>query len=117
MKNNRTTLVIPILLITVGSGWLLSTLGIMPGIDWVWTLSLAIVGLLSLVVGGLNKVTVVVGPFFILTSLLSVLRQTGRLDIDVEIPLLVIVGGILLLLARSSAIPTPKWILEVPAKD
>jgi hypothetical protein len=52
----------------------------------------------------------VVGPFFILASCLSLLRQTGRLRLDVEIPVLVIAIGILLLVARSSAVPVPNWI-------
>ena len=108
------TLVTPLLLIIVGTGWLLTALGVVPGIDWVWTLGLAAVGLLTFVLGGFNKVTVVLGTFFITTSILSVLRQTGRVTIDVEIPILVIVAGLLLLVARHPAIPVPKWIVERP---
>ncbi len=114
MKPDKKTLVPPILLIAVGAGWLLTTLGVSPGIDWVWTLGLAAVGLLTFAVSGLDKVTVVIGPFFILTSCLSILRQTGRLHVDVEVPILVIVAGVLLLVARTPAIPIPKWILQDP---
>ena len=114
MKSDKKTLLLPILLITVGAGWLLTTLGVCPGIDWVWTLGLAVVGLLTFAVGGFDKVTVVVGPFFILASCLSILRQTDRLNLDVEVPILVIVAGILLLVARIPAIPIPKWIVEDP---
>lgn len=114
MKPAKKTLLVPILLITVGAGWLLTTLGVAPGIDWVWTLGLAVVGLLTFAVGGLDKVTVVIGPFFIIASCLSILRQTGRLHLDVEVPLLVIIGGILLLVARTPAIPIPKWIIQDP---
>jgi hypothetical protein len=53
---------------------------------------------------------VVVGPFFIITACLSVLRQAGRLSLDVEIPILVILAGVLLLIARWPAIPIPDWI-------
>ncbi len=102
------------LLITVGTGWLLSTLGIAPSINWVWTLGLAVVGLLTFVIGGVDKVTVVIGPFFILASTLSILRQTGRLSFDVEVPALVILSGILLIVARLPVIPTPKWITSEP---
>jgi hypothetical protein len=112
MKPNHKTLVFPILLITVGVGWLLTTLGVAPGIDWVWTLGLAVVGLLAFLVGGFDKVTVVVGPFFILASFLSILRQTGRLHVDIEVPMLVIIAGVLLLVARTTAIPTPQWLLD-----
>lgn len=85
------------------------------GVDWIWTLSLAIVGFLAFVVGGFDKVTAVVGPFLILASCLSLLRQTGRLSLDVEIPILVILAGVLALIARLPAIPVPKWILRDPS--
>jgi hypothetical protein len=114
MKPDNKTLLIPILLITVGTGWLLTTVGVAPGIDWVWTLGLAVVGLLTFAMGGFDKVTVVIGPFFILASCLSILRQTGRLHLDVEVPILVIIAGILLMVARMPAIPIPKWLAQDP---
>ena len=107
-------LFIPILLITFGAGWLLTTLGIAPGIDWIWTLCVAVVGLATFVVGGLNKVTVVIGPFCLLASCLSILRQTGRLQLDVEVPILVILSGVLLLVARLPSIPMPNWVVQNP---
>jgi hypothetical protein len=60
-------------------------------------------------------VTVVIGPFFIVASSLSVLRQTDRLPLDVEVPILVILVGILMLIARSAAVPIPKW-LDLPGQ-
>lgn len=103
-------LLLPAMLIIVGSGQLLTTLGVAPGIDWVWTLGLAAIGVLAVTWGGLDKVSVVVGPFFIAASLLSILRQTGRLPVDVEVPILVILAGVLLLLARLPMVPPPDWI-------
>lgn len=117
MNPDKKTLLLPILLITIGSGWLLTTLQIVPGIDWVWTLGLAGVGLLAFVIGGIDKVTVVIGPFFIIASCLSILRQTGRLRFDVEVPIIIIVTGVLLLIARIPSIPVPKWIITPPAAD
>ena len=116
MQPGRSAFVIPILLITIGVGWLLTTLGIAPGINWIWTLGLAATGVLAIAIGGLDKVTVVVGPFFIIASCLSLLRQTGRLAADTEVPILVIVSGVLLLAARLPTIPLPKWILQEPRK-
>src|SRR5690349_23481174 len=98
-------LVIPILLIVLGVGWLLTTLGIVPQVDWVWTLGVALVGILAFALGGFNKVTFVVGSFFLLASFLSILRQTGRLGIDIEIPVLVIGAGVLMLIALVRSIP------------
>ena len=117
MKPDKKTLLLPIPLISTGSGWLLTTLGVVPGIDWVWTLGLAVIGLLAFAVGGFDKVTVVIGPFFIFASCLSVLRQTDRLHLDIEIPVLVITVGILLLIARSPAISTPGWIIQDAKSD
>ena len=45
--NNKTALILPVLIITLGTGWLLMTLGIAPKIDWIWTLGLAVIGLTS----------------------------------------------------------------------
>lgn len=113
MPMDRNTLIVPILLIGVGVGWLLTTLNITPGINWVWTLSLAVVGVVAFVVG-FDKLTFVAGSFFIAASCLSLLRQTDRLNPDVEVPILVIVGGVLLLIARHPVIPIPKWVHEPP---
>jgi hypothetical protein len=106
------TLVIPVLLITLGIGWLLTSLGVVPQVDWVWTLGLAFVGVLAFVLGGFDKVTVAVGPFFLIASCLSVMRQTGRLAINLEVPILVIAAGVLLLVARLKSIPAPDWLIE-----
>ena len=69
--NNKGTLVVPILMIVVGIGWLLSTLNIIPEINWLWT-----AGLLPFALGGLGKVNIVVGRWFLSASVLSVLRQS-----------------------------------------
>jgi hypothetical protein len=114
VKAGKETLVLAILLIAVGAGWLLSTLGVVPRVDWAWTLGLAAVGFLTFLLGGWDKVTVVVGPLFIVASCLSIMRQTGRLDVDVEMPILVVIGGGLLLLAHCPAVPVPKWLLPEP---
>jgi hypothetical protein len=117
-NKNRAPLVIPILIIVVGVGWLLTVKGFGPGINWIWTLGLAVIGILSLVVSGIDKVTVVLTPFFLLASLLSVVRQTGHLSMDVEVPILVIVIGALLLVAMLPAIPSPRWLLpSLPSPD
>jgi hypothetical protein len=110
-------LVIPILLITLGVGWLLTTLGIVPQVDWVWTLGVALVGILAFALGGFDKVTFVVGSFFLLASLLSILRQTGRLGVNIEIPVLVIAAGVLMLVALMRFIPVPRWLEESQEKQ
>ncbi|OVE76188.1 hypothetical protein BVX97_02010 [bacterium E08(2017)] len=100
--------VIPILVIVVGIGWLLNVQGIIPKVDWVWTCSLAAIGILTLAVYKLDKLTAVVGPFMILASLLSILRQTDKLSLEKEVPLLTIALGILLLIAHVINLPNPE---------
>ena len=101
-------LVVPILTIVVGATWLLNVLEVMPVVDWVWTVGLAAVGVLSMIFGGLNKLTLVTGPFLLAASVCALLRQTGRLSVDCEIPVLVIVLGVLILVAQLSRLPMPE---------
>jgi hypothetical protein len=42
----------------------------------------------------------------------SVLRQTGHLQLDVELPALLTVAGLLLLIARRPSISMPSWLRE-----
>ncbi|HEY2759768.1 MAG TPA: hypothetical protein VGI75_03475, partial [Pirellulales bacterium] len=71
---------------------------------------LAIVGILAFIIGGrLDKWNVIIGPFFLIGSLLSVLRQRDLLNIEVEVPILLIVFGVLLFVAQLPAIPLPSW--------
>lgn len=112
MHNDRSSLILGILLIAVGGGWLLSSLGFIPTVDWAWTLGLAVVGVLAVALSGFDKVSFVVGGFFGLASILSILRQMRLLSTEVEVPLLVLSAGVLLLAARSAAIPLPRWIHE-----
>jgi hypothetical protein len=108
---------LPILLMTFGVGWLLTSLGIAPRVDWIWTLGIGAVGLLTLAFGGFNKFTVVVGPFLILSSAFAFLRQMGMLRLEVEAPLLVIIFGALLLVAQMPAVPIPNWIIKDPPSN
>jgi hypothetical protein len=102
--------VVPLLVIVLGVTWLLNVLKILPGVDWIWTVGLAAVGILMLAVGGINKLTVVVGPFFMAASVCSILRQTGRLELDKEIPILTIIVGCLLLFVQLLDLPLPEML-------
>jgi|GEM_PF-313528 len=103
---------IPLLVLAVGVAWLLTVQGVFPAVFWPWTIGLALAGVFSFVYLGFNKVTFVVGFFFIVSSVFSILRQTGRMDFMVEMPLLVIILGLLLLLAQVLPIPRPSWLIE-----
>jgi hypothetical protein len=100
-------LVVPILTVVVGVTWLLNVMEVMPGVDWIWTVGLAAAGILTIAVGGLNKVTIVTGPLLVVASVCSLLRQTNRLQLNREIPILVIVLGVLMIVSHLSRLPTP----------
>lgn len=116
MPGSRKSLFVPILILALGICWLLNTLKIMPGVEWIWTGGLAIIGILAVVIGGVNKMTFVVGPFLLICSVFSILRQTGRISIDHEIPILVIVLGGLLLIAQLAPLPNPEWMRDEEKK-
>ncbi|GAB4144336.1 MAG: hypothetical protein Tsb009_15980 [Planctomycetaceae bacterium] len=117
MQFQAKTILMPVLLIVVGTGWLLTVTDVMPGIDWIWTLGLAAAGVLAVTFSGIDKFSVVVGPFFISASLLSVARQTNRISFDIEVPILVIILGVLMLIAHHRSIPTPEWVIREMKKE
>ncbi len=89
----------PVLIITIGIAWLLSALEIMPMVNWLWVLGLAVAGVLVLALGGRNRTTMVLGPFLIICAGFSIARQSGRISEAYELPILVIIFGALSLVA------------------
>ena len=112
MTENGKQYVVPILTIVVGIGWLLNVQGVFPSVDWLWTGGLAVLGILMLVIGRIDKLKGVLGPFLIVAAICSVLRQTETLSIEKEIPVLVIVLGILLVIVNMMNLPTPESMEE-----
>jgi hypothetical protein len=110
--SNRHGIVTAFLIIAVGAGWLLNELQIFNAIDWAWTLILATGGIMSFVLGGINKVSVVAGPCLLAGAVTSALRQSGHLNIRLEMPILTIVFGTCLLIALVSSLKTPEIFKE-----
>jgi hypothetical protein len=117
MKEKNKALILPLAIIAVGLGWLLTALEITPEIDWIWTLALAAIGGLAFVACGVDRFTVVFGPFFLVASVLSVLRQMGQLQLKTEVPILMIVFGVLQLFATLKGFPPPAWLTGPPSSD
>jgi hypothetical protein len=114
-KPSKGPLALAILIISVGIGWLLTAKGFGQDINWVWTLGLAALGIMTFVLsGGLDKVSVIVGPMFLVASFLSIFRQAKMLNGDTEVPILVIVLGVMLLAAQARFVPVPGWLLPLP---
>jgi hypothetical protein len=115
-SSQRPLVTLSLLIMAVGLGWLLAALGVGPGINWAWILGMGTVGILTFVVsGGVDKASIVLGPFLLVASLTSILRQAGVMSFDVEVPVLVIVFGGLMLLSQWSRIRVPIWYVPPPA--
>ena len=110
MQRRATSIVIPLLLMTVGLGWLLMVMEADPRIHWIPVLGMAVVGLLTLALGGIDKVTICVGPFLLISTGIAVARQTGYLHIDFVLPCMVLLAGALMLIAHFAPVPYPKWL-------
>ena len=105
-------IIVAVLVIALGIGWLLNTLGVIPGVDWLWTGGLGVAGILVMAASGINKFTFVIGSFLLVSSVFSVLRQTGRLRTNIELPVLFIIFGVLLLLSLLLPLATPGFLRE-----
>jgi hypothetical protein len=103
------------LILALGIAGLLNELDVVPGVNWIWTLGLAVVGLLVILFGGYNKASMVVGPFVLIGAVLSFLRQTGNLSQTIEVPILTVVLGLLLLVVYLLRVPDP--VVEPSTKD
>ena len=104
-------IVAPVLITALGVGQLLSNQGVIPGVAWPWILSLAVVGVLLVVIDGVNKLSFVVAPTLVTASLMSFLRQTAQISLETEIPVLLIIVGVTWTASRLLPWPLPPWIL------
>lgn len=112
MEPRKIGITIGIAIIALGIAWLLNNLGVLPAIEWLWTLGLAVTGILFVVMLGFDKVTAVIGPFLVISAIFSILRQTGKITLNYEVPTLIIIFGVLLLVAILAPLPSPKWLDE-----
>lgn len=96
---------LPVVLIVLGLVWLLNSLDWLPDVHWLWIIGLAGAGAAILLLDGITKSSVIAGPLLILAGLMSFLRQYHALGWRFIIPVMLIAAGILMLVARSPAIP------------
>ncbi len=95
----------PILLIALGTVWLLDSLDWLPDVRWLWIIGLAGSGIAILLIDRITKSSVVAGPMLILAGMLSYGRQFHALGWRFIIPVMLIAYGVLMLVARSPSIP------------
>jgi hypothetical protein len=112
MHSNKSGVAAAVAIMALGVAWLLNNVGVMPAVEWVWTLGLAVAGIMIVALLGLDKVTSVIGPFLVIGSFFSILRQAGTIPIHYEVPILVILLGVLLLVAVLSPLKSASWLFE-----
>ncbi len=110
MSTTRIKFVAPILVTVLGLTWLLNVLNVVPGVNWIIVGGLVTAGILSLFVMGINKCTVVFGPFLMVASVCSFLGQAGLLGRGRGIPILIMILGGLLLLSQGLKVPLPDFL-------
>ncbi len=116
MQPNTKRFILPIIVLTLGIGHLLNIKGFIPQVDWLWTGLLGVSGLMLLALGKRDKMTYTLGPWLIVASISSILRETDKLDIKTEAPILIIALGAFLLISETLKLPTPEY-LKNEAKD
>ena len=96
---------LPIVLIVIGSVWLLKSLDWMPDVYWLWIIGLAGAGAAILALDGFTKSSVVAGPLLMLAGLLAYFHQFHGLGWRYMVPTMMLTAGVLMLVARSTSIP------------
>jgi hypothetical protein len=112
MKSRKPAIAIAFLIVALGIAWLLNAMRVAPNLDWIWIIGLGVSGILLLTVTRMDRFNFVAGLSLIVSSVLAVLRQSGRLTVNVEAPVLFITIGILLLLAQFIPLPASAPTLE-----
>lgn len=96
---------IPITLIVVGTGWLLWELRLFPDVDWIIAIGFIAGGIAVLAIDGINRNSVVVGPFLIAIGIAWLLHDRYWVSWRLIVPSMLALLGVLMLISRSRRIP------------
>jgi hypothetical protein len=92
---------LPVTLIIVGLGWLLWEFRLFPDVDWIISLGFVVGGIAVLAIDGINRNSVVIGPFLVALGVAWFLHDRYGMIWRLIIPALLVVLGLLMLIARS----------------
>ena len=95
---------IPVTLIAVGLGWLLWELRLFPDVDWIISLGFIAAGIAVMVIDGINKNSVVIGPFLIAIGLAWFVHDRYGTHWRYIVPFMLVLLGLLMLIARGERI-------------
>ena len=96
---------LPVTLIAVGIGWLLWEFRLFPDIDWVISLAFIGAGVAVMAIDGINRNSVVVGPFLIAIGIAWLIHDRYGTQWRYIIPFMLVILGVLMLVARSPRVP------------
>ena len=96
---------LPITLIVIGIVWLVWRMGWFPDKDWLIGLGFVAGGLATLFMDGITRSSVVTGPFLMAVGVAWLVRDQYHVAWSLILPLLLILLGSLMLLARLPGIP------------
>jgi hypothetical protein len=96
---------LPVALIVLGAAWLLWYLQWIPDVNWLVAAALMVGGVAILVLDGITKKSVVAGPFLFALGIAVVLHQGWYFSWRGLLPVLLMLLGVLMLIARRSDIP------------
>jgi hypothetical protein len=99
---------LPITLIVVGLVWLAWYFGLIPDRSLLVAGGFVVAGIAILVADGLTKTSIVSGPFLIAIGFAWWLHDERDWTFRLIIPLMLVLLGILMMIARSAAIPDRK---------
>ena len=96
---------LPVTLIVVGLGWLLWEFRLFPDVDWIIGLGFIIGGIAVMVLDGVNKNSIVIGPFLIAAGIAWLAHDRYGIHWRFIIPAMLVLLGGLMLAARSPKVP------------
>jgi hypothetical protein len=96
---------LPVTLIVVGLGWLLWEFRLFPDVDWIIGIGFIVGGIAVLALDGLNKNSVVVGPFLVAIGLAWLAHDRYGTQWRYIVPVMLVLLGALMLIARSPRVP------------
>lgn len=96
---------LPVTLIVVGLGWLLWEYRLFPDVDWIIGLGFVVAGIAVIAIDGINKNSLVVGPFLVGIGLGWLAHDRYDISWRLIVPVMLVLLGALMLIARSPRVP------------
>ena len=96
---------LPVTLIAVGLGWLLWEFRLFPDVGWIISLGFIAAGVAVLAIDGINKNSIVVGPFLIAIGVAWLAHDRYGTHWRLIVPVMLVLLGGLMLIARSPRVP------------